>query len=125
MGTINIEFPFDHSNDGSYVKLTNDTKTAIRSDLLHLLLTQKGERLYLPDFGTNLRRYLFDQNDNHTISDIKDEINQSLKKYMPKLLVTDLTVSRNEIDSRRADVTLRYDIENSAFTERDEVTVIL
>ena len=35
-------------------------KDAIRADLLHLLLTNKGERLYLPDFGSDLKKYIFE-----------------------------------------------------------------
>ena len=34
-------------------------KDAIRADLLHLLLTNKGERLYLPEFGSDLKKFIF------------------------------------------------------------------
>ena len=62
-GYINIQFPFQDDPDGKFLKMNDDVKQAIKADLLHLLLTNKGERLYMPDFGANLRKYLFEQND--------------------------------------------------------------
>lgn len=123
--SINITFPFENSENGGYVKMSETTLIAIRSDLLHLILTQKGERYYLPDFGTNLRKYLFDQNDNLVMSDIKHEINDALQKYLPKLRVDDVDVKQNENDPRRADVRLFYTITDDVFQQRDELTVVI
>ena len=58
---INIEFPFQDDNKGKFLSMNNVSEKGIKSDLIHLLLTNKGERLYLPDFGANLRQYLFQQ----------------------------------------------------------------
>ena len=52
---INIDFPFRDSEKGFYFKLNKTDKEAIKADLLHLLLTNKGERLYMPDFGSDLK----------------------------------------------------------------------
>ena len=71
---INIRFPFQKSDEGQYLQLNKTTKEAIKSDLLHLLLTNKGDRLYMPDFGTNLYKYVFEQNDSISHSEIKREI---------------------------------------------------
>ena len=56
---INIAFPFQDDNVKNYfLKMNNDGKQAIKSDLIHLLLTTPGDRLYLPEFGADLRRYI-------------------------------------------------------------------
>ena len=61
---INIAFPFQDDNVKNYfLKMNNDGKQAIKSDLIHLLLTTPGDRLYLPEFGADLRRYIFEPND--------------------------------------------------------------
>ena len=57
----------------------------LKSDLLHLLLTNKGERLYLPDFGSDLRKYIFEPNDDITHGKIKDSLNETIKTYIPNL----------------------------------------
>ena len=74
---ININFPFKDSSKGFYLDITETSKDAIRSDLLHLLLTNKGERLYLPDFGSDLRKYIFEPNDKKTHADIKNKIGRA------------------------------------------------
>jgi len=40
---INIDFPFKDSDKGFYLNLNQTDRDAIRADLLHLLLTNKGE----------------------------------------------------------------------------------
>ena len=79
---ININFPFKDSDKGFYLDITETSKEAIRSDLLHILLTNKGERLYLPDFGSDLRKFIFEPNDKLTHNDIKDNLNETIKKYI-------------------------------------------
>jgi hypothetical protein len=51
--TYGIVFPFRDSTKGTYFKLSELTSEEIRSNLLHLILTRKGSRYYLPDFGTS------------------------------------------------------------------------
>jgi len=58
--TYGIDFPFNDSNNGDFLKLTEIPEREIKSNLIHLLLTNKGSRYYLPEFGTNLYHYIFD-----------------------------------------------------------------
>ena len=67
------------------INLTKTNESAIRADLLHLLLTNKGERLYMPDFGSDLKKFIFEPNDGITHIDIKNNINETIKKYIPNL----------------------------------------
>ena len=93
-----IEFPFRESGDGSFVKMTNSPEREIRTNLIHLLLTKKGSRYFLPDFGTRLYQYIFDQNDAVTFGLIEGEIRDSVKKYIPNLDITSLQVMSAEDD---------------------------
>ena len=76
-----IKFPFMDSPDGRYFDLTLTTTDEIRTDLVHLLLTRKGSRYYLPDFGTRLLEYIFEPLDGPTFSDIESEIRDSVSTY--------------------------------------------
>lgn len=92
---INIAFPFkDDNSKNYYLKMNRTGQDAIKSDLIHLLLTTPGDRLYLPDFGTNLRKFIFEPNDTTVREDIKAEVQQSISKYIPNLTITELTVER-------------------------------
>ena len=54
-----VTFPFRDSFDGRYLDTTDFEDDEIRSSLIHLLLTKKGARYFLPDFGTRLYEYIF------------------------------------------------------------------
>ena len=117
---INIDFPFRDSENGYYFKLNSTDKDAIRSDLLHLLLTNKGERLYLPDFGSDLRKYIFEPNDNITHDDIRNNLNETIKKYIPNLYVNDITFRNDDIQELII-VELKYTVTECTFSSSDTI----
>lgn len=98
MGTksINIKFPFQDSQKGFFLETNMTSKDAVISDLLHLLFTNKGERFYQPDFGTNLMSFLFEPNDGITTSDILGDCNDAIKKYIPNLVLNKIDAFPNE-----------------------------
>ena len=119
---INIDFPFKDSPNGYYFKLNNNDKDAIRADLLHLLLTNKGERLYLPDFGSDLRKYIFEPNDNITHEDIRNNLNETIKRYIPNLVVNDISFRNDEIQELII-VELKYTVTDGTFASSDTIEI--
>jgi len=71
---ININYPFKNSPKGFFLDLNSDDNAAIKADLMHLILTRKGQRLYNPDFGTDLLKFIFEPEDGMALSQIKEEI---------------------------------------------------
>lgn len=91
MRGINIYFPLNDDKDkNTFFKLTQTSKNALASNLTLLLLTQKGERYYMPEYGTNLRRFLFEQNDQITQNDIEKDIKQTVSRFIPQLQIKEL-----------------------------------
>ena len=125
MENINIAFPFKDSERGFYLKLNTTDTDAIKSDLMHLILTNKGERLYLPDFGTNLRKHLFDQLDGITESEIKTEISEAVKKYIPNLNVTEISITDSEQTQYGVTVRIEYVVTDDVFETKDFVIINL
>jgi phage baseplate assembly protein W len=122
---INIAFPFSESNRGDFVKLNDTDKDAIKSDLMHLLLTRKGERLYNPDFGTDFLRYIFELNDGVTHSELKTHINDVVKKYLPKLRVNAIEVNQSDISEYTVNVRVDYTVSDDFFEENDFIILQL
>lgn len=142
-----IDFPFRDSTKGDYLKMTETPEKEIRANLIHLLLTRKGTRYYLPDFGTRLYEYIFDQNDTVSFGLIQDEIRESVRKYIPNLDINSITVipateDPNDVklytqdeDERlfrvsdestkpyTAKVKIDYTVNNGAFTSSDFVII--
>jgi phage baseplate assembly protein W len=122
---INIGFPFSESEDGQFVRLTTSEKDAIKSNLMHLLFERKGERLYKPDFGTDLLRYFFEQNDEISGNGIKESLNQTIKKYMPNIFINSIDVEKNTESEYGAVVTINYSITEGIFQETDLIVLQL
>ena len=91
--TYGINFPFVDSFDGRYLDVNNTTEAEIRSNLVHLLLTRKGSRYFLPDFGSRLYEYIFEPLDGPTFSDIEAEIRDSVERYIPGIQITNISIT--------------------------------
>ena len=90
--TYGLTFPFVESYNGKYLDLSDYPAEEIRSNLIHLLLTRKGTRYFLPDFGTRLYEYLFEPLDGPTFSEIEAEIRDSVSEYIPGITVTKIDI---------------------------------
>jgi phage baseplate assembly protein W len=67
----------------------------LESSVRMLLLTAKGERLMEPEYGTNIRSILFEQNINGIESAIGEEIVSALTTWEPRLQLDTISVVRN------------------------------
>ena len=120
---INIRFPFLDSPKGFFLDLTKTDDEAIKSDLMHLILTNKGERFYNPEFGTNLRRYIFEPNDNITFSQIREEITDAVKKYLPNLTINEVIIEPSKDSEYSTRIRIDYTISQDVFETKDFVDI--
>lgn len=90
--TYGINFPFLQSPRGNYLRLTETSDEEIRTNLVHLLLTRRGSRYFLPDFGTRLYEYIFEPLDGATFEDIRSEIEEQISTYIPNLTINNITI---------------------------------
>jgi len=72
---IGLNQPITNSQFG-YFNSTLTSDTRIQSNLKHLLLTNKGERIMHPDFGCDIYKTLFENIDNLDVpfNSLKDRI---------------------------------------------------
>lgn len=122
---ININFPFQDSAKGFFLELNDNDSAAIKADLMHLILTRKGERLYLPDFGTNLMKFIFEPNDSTTLSEIKEEISTVVKKYLPNLSINEIKVDQSSDSEYAATIKIDYTVTDDVFETSDFVIINL
>ena len=88
-----INFPFIDSYVGRYLDTSSDSDEEIRSNLVHLLMSKRGTRYFLPDFGTRLYEYIFEPLDGPTFSEIEQEIRTAAETYMPGILITNISIT--------------------------------
>jgi len=120
---INIDFPFKNSPKGFFLNLNDNDQRAIKADLMHLLLTRKGQRLYNPNFGTDLLRYIFEPNDELTLEGIREEVIASVRKYIPNLIIKDLKVTPSDDSEYAATIRMDYSITDDVFEINDFVII--
>ena len=105
--------------------MNDQDNQAIKADLLHLLLTRKGQRLYKPDFGTDLMKFIFEPEDGMTLTGIKEEIGNTVKLYLPQLQLDEILIEESTEDEHAAVVTISYTVTDAVFATSDIVVIKL
>jgi len=72
--------------------VTVKDKAAISQAISALLLTNKGERPFQPDLGSNIKRVLFEPLDFGSAGIVRGEILATLKTYEPRIAVQTIGV---------------------------------
>ena len=60
--SVGIEFPFGKTTGDGYFKSTKTTIDAVKNNIRLLLQTHRGERVFQPNLGMNLRSLIFEKN---------------------------------------------------------------
>ena len=81
------------------IKLVKNFPDLVEQNLKNLILTVPGERVMDPTFGVGISRYLFEQNNPTTYTEIRSKIEQQVAKYMPFVRVDDVAFSSTAVDS--------------------------
>ena len=84
-------------------------RTAIARSIRNLVLTVPGERFFNPDLGSRVSELLFDVMDDISGATIRDEIDETITKYEPRVRLQSVLVKPN-YETHEYDVTITYDI---------------
>lgn len=84
-----LAFPFRVGADGRTVAPASDADH-VRDELLQLLLTDPGERLFLPDFGGGLRRLVFEPASDALRGVVKARLTNALSRWLGTRLTVEL-----------------------------------
>ena len=66
--------------------------TAISRSIQNIVFTNRGEKFFDPDFGSDVTRTLFENVDEVTALNIKDDIENSIKNYEPRVELVEVAV---------------------------------
>ena len=83
--------------------------SAIKQAIVNLLLTNKGERLMNPNYGSDIRSYLFEPLDYGTANAITTNIRYSIDRWEPRITVSRIKAYPN-FDDNGFDVVLQYNV---------------
>jgi phage baseplate assembly protein W len=112
---IGVSLPFSRPFTSTYT-----TKDQIKSNLINLLLTTRGERIMNPLFGTGLRDFLFEGITDSNIENLRLDLINSITMFIPEISVVNIDIVPG-YDSNSIELNLSYllNISNTP----DQVTV--
>ena len=105
---VGFGFPLD--GDAVFIP-TFTTREQTKANLLNYLLTNKGERVFRPNFGANLRNLLFENIVDSTMDDLEASIQSDISFFFPNVVVKKLKFN-NDPDRNEINFTLTYQIVN-------------
>ena len=103
---ISMSFEVNPINN-DIIGVKNDT--AIARSIRNLIFTVPGERFFNENLGSKVSQILFDTVDDISASAIRDEIEETIIKYEPRVRLKDIRV-KPDFDNYTFDVTIVYDI---------------
>ncbi len=103
-----VGFGFPLNGNAVFVP-TYQTRDQIKANLVNYLLTNRGERVFNPNFGADLRNLLFENILDTTTEDLRERIQNDISLYFPEVQVRQI-IFDNIPDTNTINFTLTYEI---------------
>lgn len=113
--SVGIDLPVTISpgTDGFFTT-TKTTIDSIKSDIKLLLMTERGERLFQPALGMNIRKYLFEQITEDVIVNIENDIIDTFQRWLPFVQIIGININENQTNPNMLHIDLRFKIKNAS-----------
>ena len=96
---IGIDLPIRRGDSfEGYFASSSTTIEAVKNNIRNLLNTHRGERVFQPNLGLNLRRLLFEHITSDNLLGVQNAILDQLELWLPFVEVRDIKIFRKEDD---------------------------
>ena len=119
-----VKYPF--TSDGFehyYIDTNSSLKEKVRSQLMHIIFTPKNQRIRMPQFGTDLIKFIFEPNDSITWEAVKNEVSDSVRRWATNININDIQIVKNEENEAEVYVRLDYSVSEGNKVTNDSVVV--
>jgi len=116
-----VGFGFPLNGNAVFVP-TYQTRDQIKANLVNYLLTNRGERVFNPNFGANLRNLLFEGILDTTEEELRERIQNDIAIFFPEVQVKQI-IFDSIPDSNTINFTLTYQI--VVFGIEESVNILL
>ena len=100
--SVGLDFPIARvPNQGGYFKTTKTTIDAIKNNIKLLLQTQQGERVFQPNLGMNLKRFVFEQINENTSIEIENNIVDVFETWLPFVELNNIEINTDAENQER------------------------
>ena len=98
-----------YNNSTNVFNSTITTKEQVKSNLINYVLTNKGERLYDPNFGGDIRRAIFEANDDAAFESVIARLEDEILAYVPNIILQSITLQKNP-DYNMVNISINYQL---------------
>lgn len=116
-----VGFGFPLNGNAVFVP-TYQTRDQIKANLVNYILTNKGERVFNPNFGANLRALLFENIVDSSLEDLQSIIQNDIAFHFPQIVIKEIKFV-NTPDENIINFILTYEIIN--FGIEDNINILL
>jgi phage baseplate assembly protein W len=88
---IGVSIPF---NGPAVFKSVYITEEQIKSNIVNFILTNKGEKLYQPNYGADLRKVIFEDITESNLKALEIRLTNDIKSNFPNVDIKSLTFSQ-------------------------------
>jgi phage baseplate assembly protein W len=115
---IGVSLPFNGPK-GPF-NSTYSTKEQTKYNLINLILTNKGERVFNPEFGLDLKRLLFEGMTDDLVPIIKNLITTNVNIFVPDVIIDNIDVNQDR-DNYTINLTIGFSYRISG--DSDQITI--
>jgi len=115
---IGFKLPFTLESTNQSVT----TFEAIKTNLENLVKTQKGERVFQPNLGVDLKKHLFNQITEESIIGLQDDIIEQISIWLPFVTVNDIQ-TKPQIDKNTIGIEITFGVGENPSTDSVQINV--
>ena len=122
MSSLAIQLPLA-LDDADGFRTVKSFRKLIKQNLKMLILTNKGERVMIPNYGVGINQFLFENFTESTFAQIESEILEQTSIYMPVVNITEMLFVPNETNPNGLIVRITYTIPEIGAKDLLEFTI--
>mgnify|MGYP003116296648 FL=1 len=104
---IGLSFPLRRDINNDFA-LTKNSLQQSRHNLRNLLLTQVGERVGQPEFGSRLRELCFEQQNDELPIRLEEEVRRATSVWLPYINIQEVNTLTEEGDKNKIFVEVKF-----------------
>tara|TARA_R110000803_G_scaffold76121_3_gene140659 strand:- start:2623 stop:3033 length:411 start_codon:yes stop_codon:yes gene_type:complete len=90
-------------------------ENSIKESIKNIVLTNKGERLFQPNFGCDINASLFENIDNNTVLILRDNIKRAIRTFEPRCDLKNVEIIA-DLDTNNLQATVVFSVINTSNT---------
>ena len=116
--SVGLNFPISRvpGNQDGFFSTSKTTIESIKNNIRLLLQTQKGERMFQPNLGMGIRRFLFEQITEDTQVQIENDIVDTFATWLPFVELREIDVDLAEQDQNKINIKIVFNIKRAPNT---------